>query len=566
MIRAKSTIGGSGKGTGSAEPFRGAPWYSPETAIFALKQLLYASPVYPMMLRGNVPADLRLSPSRFRPGDTARGKAVLDGEFMLLAHPCQLGDEPWRNIPSNPSQAAALHEFSWLADLVSLGSEDALRLARHHIKSWAETFSRWEALAWRPDVLGARLSAWLSAYPVLSRDDERTKLIMLTSMTAQARHIGRSIASRPRDGRAFKALQGLIDTAICLPGTDAMLDAGLTALSREIRHQISPDGGHFERNPSLLMSILETCVEIRALLAEAHIETPPDLQGGIDRMAPMLRAFRHGDGRLALFNGSCEDDRSDIDVVLTHTEVRGKALISAPHTGFQRLGAGKTIIIADTGKPTPGPARSTHAGTLSFEMSYGKDRLIVNCGSKPGEDPDWRDAMRATAAHSTLIVNETNSLEFTEPGGMNEAHTGIGPTDVACRRKEADGAIWLETGHDGYASTLGIRHLRNLYLDASGEDLRGEDILEGTGGQEFTVRFHLHPDVHASQAEGGAVLLKLSGGSGWRFQASGGSAALEESIYLGRPDTPRRCDQIVVSGTLAGSGARIRWRLHRIMR
>ena len=560
MTRARSNKGGPG----SILSPRLAARYSPGAAVTALKHLLYASPLYPLTLRGKVPADLRLVPPRFRPGDPVRGKGVLNGEFMLLSYPCQLGHAPWDNVPGNPAQAAALHGFGWLDDLMSLASDDAFRLARHHVKGWAESFERWESLPWRPDVMGARLSAWLSAYPTLIRGDDKTKQIMLASMTTQTRHLGRSIASMPADGRAFDALKGLIDAAICLPGADTMLDIGLTSLSQEVQRQIRPDGGHFERNPSLLLSVLETCLEIRSLLVAAHIETPQELQGGIDRMVPMLRAFRHGDGGLALFNGSCEEDRSTIDIILTHAEVRGKALTSAPHTGFQRIGAGKTVIIADTGKPQHGPARGTHAGTLSFELSHGKDRMIVNCGSKPGEDPDWRDAMRATAAHSTLIINETNSLEFLDNGLPEGGRTGVGPTAVDCKRKEADGAIWMETSHDGYLAGFGVRHLRNLYLDAKGEDIRGEDTVEGAGGQQYAIRFHLHPDVHASLAEGGSVLLKLPGGSGWQFQSSGSAPSLEESIYLGRPDTPRRSEQIVVSGPLDDNGVCIRWRLSRI--
>ncbi len=543
MIRARSSTGGSG--------------HIPARTVRALKQLLYASPLYAMTLRGDIPAGLRLAPPRIRPGDATGGKAVLKGEIMLLSHPCQLGDEPWRNVPANPAQAAALHGFSWLGDLLAVGSDEAFRLARHLVKGWTENFGRWDPLAWRPDVLGARLSAWFTAFPVLSRGDDKTRRVMLGSMIAQARHQGRCIDSMPPDGRAFDALKGLIEAAVCLPGAESMLDTGLKSLCRELLNQIRPDGGQIERNPSLHLSVLETCLEIQALLAEAHLETPHELQGAIDRMAPMLRAFRHGDGRLALFNGSCEDDRSHIDIVLSHTEVRSKALTSAPHSGFQRLGAGRTVIIVDTGKPEPG--RNTHAGTLSFEMSHGKDRMIVNCGAKPGEDRDWRDAMRATAAHSTLIVDETNSLEFLDDGRI-----GAGPTDVTCRRKEADGDLWLETGHNGYYGTLGVRHLRNLFVDAAGEDIRGEDILEGDGGREYAVRFHLHPDVDASRAEGGAVLLRLAGGTGWHFQSSGGAVSLDESIYLGRPDSPRRAEQIVVSGRLDGGGVRIKWRLHRI--
>ena len=530
-----------------------------EKSHMALRQLLYASPLYGLTLRGKIPASLNRAPLRLRSGDTDRGKAILRGEFLLSTHPSQLGDEPWRNVPIIAAQAAALHDFSWLGDLIAVGSDPAQRLARHHVLGWSEKFSRWQPLAWRPDVLGTRLSAWLGAYDVLCRSDDRIQGAMLTSMAAQARHLGRAMGSMPLDGRAFMAIKGLIDCAVCLPGSEGLLANALNTLARQIQAQVRPDGGHVERNPSLHLAVLETCLEIRALLAEAHIEAPAELQDGIDRMTPMLRAFRHGDGRLALFNGSREDDRSHIDIVLSHTEVRSRALMSAPHSGFQRISAGKTIILMDTGKPRSGSA--THAGTLSFELSHGKDRMIVNCGARPGDDPDWRDAMRATAAHSTLVADDTNSLEFLDHGRI-----GIGPTDVTCRRKEADGAIWLETSHDGYAMNMGLHHLRNLFLDGEGEDIRGEDRLQGSGDQEFAVRFHLHPDVHALPAEGGTVLLKLPGGTGWQFQASGGAVSLDESIYLGRPDSPRRGEQIVVSGSLRGSGAIIKWRLHRVNR
>ena len=59
----------------------------------------------------------------------------------------------------------------------------------------------------------------------------------------------------------------------------------------------------------------------------------------------------------------------------------------------------------------------------------------------------------------------------------------------------------------------------------------------------------LHPDVRASLArDGRSVLILLPNGDGWRFRVSGGEVALEDSIYLGRNDTARKSEQIVVSG------------------
>ncbi len=47
-----------------------------------------------------------------------------------------------------------------------------------------------------------------------------------------------------------------------------------------------------------------------------NVGAPAELVAAIDRMAPMLRFFRHGDGGLALFNGTWEGDRRMIDLVL----------------------------------------------------------------------------------------------------------------------------------------------------------------------------------------------------------------------------------------------------------
>lgn len=70
-------------------------------------------------------------------------------------------------------------------------------------------------------------------------------------------------------------------------------------------------------------------------------------------------------------------------------------------------------------------------------------------------------------------------------------------------------------------------------------NLRGEDCLipartGAVSAQSFTIRFHLHLDVQASLVQNGvAVLLRLPSGAGWRFQCSGGTLQLEDSVYCG---------------------------------
>jgi uncharacterized heparinase superfamily protein len=217
------------------------------------------------------------------------------------------------------------------------------------------------------------------------------------------------------------------------------------------------------------------------------------------------------------------------------------------------------VLIMDTGAPPPpGLDSNAHAGTLSFELSIGRDRLIVNCGSAPAAMSEWREALRATAAHSTLVIADTSSAEVT-PEGLGPRR----PEKVEVQRQEASGAHWLEASHDGWLKTLGALHRRRLYVAESGEDVRGEDAVEAATPQPYAIRFHLHPTVQASlQPDGEAILLRLPGGVGWRFRAEGARLALEESIYMGGSE-PRKAEQIVLVCDEAGP-QQVKWAITKV--
>jgi uncharacterized heparinase superfamily protein len=194
-------------------------------------------------------------------------------------------------------------------------------------------------------------------------------------------------------------------------------------------------------------------------------------------------------------------------------------------------------------------------------MSVGRDRMIVNCGAAPAAEGEWRDALRATAAHSTLVLADTNSAELKDEG------LGRRPERVEADRHESEGAQWLDASHDGWRRTFGSVHRRRLYLAPTGDDLRGEDVVEtpeqGAGRPPgFAVRFHLHPAVAASlQQDGEGALLRLPSGQGWRLRANGARVAVEESIYLGGAEA-RRSSQVVLSAE-PGTDT-VQWAISRI--
>jgi uncharacterized heparinase superfamily protein len=218
-------------------------------------------------------------------------------------------------------------------------------------------------------------------------------------------------------------------------------------------------------------------------------------------------------------------------------------------------------------------SREAHAGCLSFEFSAGANRIIVNCGV-PGTNAEaWRSLARATAAHSTVTFNDTSSARFVESAAVRRLFAGSpmlgGPTDVVVVRAESEGAVLVRASHNGYADRFGVIHHRTLMLVGDGSRLEGEDVFLPAHGETlpqrvedaFAARFHLHPAVRATRlTDGHGVMLVLPDRDVWTFSTYEDQVELEESVYLGASDGPRRTTQIAIYGR-ARKVPRVRWTL-----
>lgn len=526
----------------------------------SLQTLAFGNPLYDLSLGGAGEQTLRLVPPDPWPGEARLGSDLVQGMYRFAGQSVQSEVVAWEPTGVSEKFIETLHSFDWLRDLRALGGDIARRQARAMVRSWIEHNSAWNPVSWDPVWLARRVSNWLSMYDFFcATADEEFRTLVLDSLKRQSRHLARTLPTVAKGGGRFTALKGLFFSSICLAGGDARLAYALKLLGPEINAQVLPDGGHISRSPSLHLHVLRDLIDIRTVLSAGAQEIPEKLQHAIDRMTPAVRFFRHGDNMLALFNGGREETAALIDAVLTHADAKGRPLKTMVHSGYERVTAGRTCILFDGGPPPPaGQDTEAHAAPLSFEMSVGRDRLIVNCGAHPTGFQGWRKAMASTAAHSTLTLNDTNSAEIID-GGM-----GRKPKRVSCERQEEAGAVWLDARHDGYDPLFHTTHYRRLYIADSGEDIRGEDTLEGPAGYTFALRFHLHPGVQASVIQGGgAVLLATPSGGGWRLRAQGGTLSLEESLYCGKGDEPRRSHQIVISGETTPDSTAVKWALQR---
>jgi uncharacterized heparinase superfamily protein len=516
---------------------------------------------------------LVIAPQDLRTTDATRASEVYSDRFVFAGKVvvCE-SRSPFEINPPSDDWAAALFGFGWLRHLRAAQSAITRANARALVDEWITLNRSRDAVAWRPDVVARRVISWLTQAPLVLDDcDAVFYRRFMRSLTRQVRHLRRTVWEA-RDGvPRLQAMMALTYAALCMAGQQRHVRAATRRLGDELLRQILPDGGHISRNPAALIELLVDLLPLRTAFTARNLSPPPALLNAIDRMMPMLRFFRHGDGNFALFNGMGPTQTDLLTTILAYDDARGAPLANAPHSGYQRLESAGSLILMDTGRPPPlAASQEAHAGCLSFELSCKQNRIVVNCGLPVTSRESWRQVARATAAHSTATFNDTSSCGFIGSGPIRRMLDGTpmvgGPRTVEVAREEAPNGVQLRTSQDGYAELFNVVHHRTLLLSANGQKLEGEDMFTPAKGEfmpagrdQFALRFHLHPSIKANRlTDGHSAMLLMPNKDVWTFSAFEDRIDIEESVYLAGPDGPRRSVQIVIYGR-ARKVMRVQW-------
>ena len=519
---------------------------------------------------------LLIAPPDLRTTDGTRASEIYAGRFAFAGKIVVCDRRSvFEMEPPSEEWATVLLGFSWLRHLRAAESAITRANARALIDEWIAVQGSWHALGWRPDVLSRRIISWLSQATLVLQDaDAAFYRRFLRSLVRQVRYLRHTAGDARRGVARMQAPIALSYAALCIAGQAKHIKSSTERLNREIKQQILPDGGHANRNPGAIIELLLALLPLRQVFASRNEAPPQPLLNAIDRMMPMLRFFRHSEGTFAHFNGMGATRADLLMTLLAYDDTRGAPLSNAPHSAYQRLEAGGSVLIIDTGGAPPiEMSLEAHAGCLAFEFSTPKQNLIiVNCGMPATSREEWRRHARATAAHSTVTFNDTSSARFIEAAAFRRVLGGSpmlgGPSYVSVTRENRPDSIVLRAAHDGYASPYGIVHERTLALAADGRRIEGEELfLAADGGQQirgtrdrYAVRFHLHPSIKANRlTDGRGVMLMAPNREVWIFNTYGEHAVeLEDSVYLAGSDGPRRTVQMVIYGQ-ARRAPRVVW-------
>ena len=517
--------------------------------------------------------ELLLIPQDLRTADPGFFAELAAGTMGLAGATVQIdGTSPFRVAPPSQAWQAALLGFSWLSDLRAANLGDAQALALRTVDDWIAQGRPEDSVDWTAGIAARRLMSWLANAGMLVESGSPAAYDRF--MIACVLHMKRlpRLAAAARGEQKLTAYIALLTGSLCLSDQEAALSASLRGLEAELGRQILDCGGHISRQSGVLVELMLDLLPLKQCFIARDLVPPPWLLGVMRKMTPMLRHMQLGDRRLARFNGMSATGVDRLATALSYDAGAPDGADLSQTSRYFRLRRRGTIVLLDGGVPPPPEyARQAHAGALSFEMSSGDSLIFVNAGAPGPADEGWRSQARGTPAHTALVLNETASSRLVREGGKPAVLTG--PATVEAKLVEpGDGAIEIQSLHDGYQDQFGMVHARTLRLSPHGDRLSGVDRIyqpqriapAGRADRSYGVHFHVHPQARLRYLpDAGAAEIDLRNGETWRFVAHGAKLAIEDSLFLATFTGPLRGVQIVLRGH-AFEDTQVRWSLERV--
>ncbi len=518
-------------------------------------------------------------------GAFTRGQQMAIGNFQFSGTLIEAPEKSIWDITRAPAVLEEIHECAWIDDIAAIGTVEGRRLLQGWVGDWIRRHGTGKGPGWQPAITGRRLIHWVShALTIMQGQDQKFTISFLRSVARQARFLERTWSYAAPGLPRIQALVGLVYIGLAF-SMKGLLRQSVKRLGRECDRCIGPDGGVVSRSPEELMEVFVLLVWAARVLEEAEQTADPRHLSAIERIAPTLRTLRLGDGALARFHGGGRGIEGQLDQALAESGIRAQPTREA-RMGYARVASGRSTIILDGAPPAAGWASDkAHASTLAFEMSAGRHTIIANTGPGRFFANEWKRASRATACHSTLVLDDTSSAALWEEGYAGNTfgeRLQDAPSLVTVDRAQEVTGVWLLGSHNGYVREYGLTHDRRMFLSPNGREFRGEDTLfiqerehrkiydrrrgaSEAEGWPFSIHFHLHPDATPSlDMSGHAVSIKLKSEEIWVFRQNGGNVVLKDAVFLDQQRLrPRPTKQIVVNGFISGERAQVTWAMTR---
>jgi hypothetical protein len=454
------------------------------------------------------------------PGDAAerlrRAESVCGGTFEFLNHAETLPALDWRRRYVSHLWSYNLHYFDFAQDLAwafrATGDPRFARRFEALAGSWIAGAAPGEGDGWEPYPVSLRLVNWTYAL-LLFGDGLRAGFRdeLARSIRVQAAFLARRLELHILANHLqanFKAL-AVAGSLFADPAGRRWMRVGVRGLLAELREQVLPDGGHFERSPMYHAIVLLDYLECVSLMAAAGTPAPEWAVERIRRMVDAFGVLSRPGGPIHLFNDAAEGvapswERLDAlaSLVVGRPLAGRSGVLALPESGFYGFadpGSGDRIVV-DCGDPRPRyqPGHA-HCGLLGFELDLRGCPVVVDSGVNGYDGDPFREYVRSTRAHNTVMIG---GLEQSEVWGTFRMARRARVLHASA--EERDGEFHFGGAYRPYHDRGGAHH-RSIRRDAGGWIVT--DRVERPLGAQLRGWLHLHPELSVAQ-EGSAFVAR----------------------------------------------------------
>ncbi len=519
--------------------------------------LFFKSRFYNIISNNVIDSKILSNPESFWRGNKLNGIKILDGFLNYQKETVFLDNDIWEANHGSQTWNDYLNSFMWVSDIREVGTNQARLYLRKKIISWIDDSNYSNKSIWKTNVLSKRIFYLLTNLSFFFETaNESFQKKFSENINKQCLFLLRIIRKNKKHRNQIFTIKSLILASLCFDNLKNQYEFAIKLLEIHIKDSIE-DGMHYLRSPSEHFFFLCSLIDIKNFLGNSNKEIPLEVNKTIDEMATTLKFFIIGDGHLSIFNKYDFVNKSKIDNAMKKVGHKVMLPKASNCSGFQRVSKNKLIFIMDCGKPT---IEKTHAGSLSFELSHLSEKIVVNCGSPFISNRNWNDAMRSTAAHSTLNINEINSSDI-----FFDKDTTTRIADVFSEKFEENDNIWINSSHTGYEKLFGIIHKRLIHIDLKNLIVRGEESFKkntkknSINKHKYFLRFHIHPSIELNATTSKKkVVLKLKNNVGWEFICSEPKITIEDGIYLGENKIVQPNQHILINDAI-NNRKNIKW-------
>lgn len=442
--------------------------------------------------------------------------------FSFLNHTVRYdGPILWNDPQQEKLWLYNLHYFDFLLPLTAKADAGQFEQAKKIITDWIENNPIGQGNGWEPYPISLRAVNWIFFYDAcfdfFERDAE-FRSVFLTSLYRQLHYLTFFLEYHLLANHLWANAKALVFGGLFF-NIERWTKKGRRLLERELKEQILPDGGHYERSPMYHSIILTDVLDLINLFQHHRDSTGIDAQKRLPslnaiaaKMLNWLRLMTHPDGQISLFGDSALGIAAPPERIEQYARRVGVAVagaggeLAAGTVGSQQSVHGNLVAAAQSGYfvfrskdfyfamdagelGVPYQPGHAHCDLFSFECSFKGVRFIVDSGVGNYLPTGLRHQARGIYGHNTVVVNGLDQAELWSAFRMGRR--------VAAPRLRFDaGAGLLTAEYDNrLQKARGYSHKREVqWTDGSHSSIRISDTVRGKNIRSIESLIHSHPD------------------------------------------------------------------------